>query len=113
MRKTNPLHLLKFGLQRTAGPYSWVKLGKAQGEHMFSAVHPITDITKLERHVRKVPKGDIALARRLTQRQYTLSSWHGSFDGPSRTYKTSRTIWLTRQIGVANSGLHSVWSALG
>jgi hypothetical protein len=24
MRKTNPLHLLKFGLQRTAGPYSWV-----------------------------------------------------------------------------------------
>jgi hypothetical protein len=27
MRKTNPLHLLKFGLQRTAGPYSWVKSG--------------------------------------------------------------------------------------
>src|ERR1700722_4826580 len=26
MRKTNPLHLLTFGLQRTAGPYSWVKL---------------------------------------------------------------------------------------
>jgi len=26
MRKTNPLHLFKFGLQRTAGPYSWVKL---------------------------------------------------------------------------------------
>src|SRR6187397_3070920 len=25
MRKTNPLHLFKFGLQRTAGPYSWVK----------------------------------------------------------------------------------------
>ena len=24
MRKTNP-HLLKFGLQRTAGPYSWVR----------------------------------------------------------------------------------------
>ena len=24
MRKTNPLHLLKFGLQRTAGPYRWV-----------------------------------------------------------------------------------------
>src|SRR4029077_20011538 len=24
MRKTNPLHLLKFSLQRTAGPYSWV-----------------------------------------------------------------------------------------
>ena len=30
MRKTNPLHLLKFGLQRTAGPYSWVKIGKAR-----------------------------------------------------------------------------------
>jgi hypothetical protein len=27
MRKTNPLHLLKFGLQRTAGPYSWVISG--------------------------------------------------------------------------------------
>ena len=24
MRKTNPLHLIKFGLQRTAGPYSRV-----------------------------------------------------------------------------------------
>src|ERR1700739_2687578 len=24
MRKTNPLHLLTFGLQRTAVPYSWV-----------------------------------------------------------------------------------------
>ena len=27
MRKTNPLHLFTFGLQRTAGPYSWVKTG--------------------------------------------------------------------------------------
>jgi len=26
MRKTNPLHLLTFGLQRTAGPYSLVRL---------------------------------------------------------------------------------------
>ena len=24
MRKTNPLHFFTFGLQRTAGPYSWV-----------------------------------------------------------------------------------------
>ena len=24
IRKTNPLHLLTFGLQRTAGPYRWV-----------------------------------------------------------------------------------------
>jgi hypothetical protein len=28
MRKTIPLHLLKFGLQRTAGPYSWVNLDR-------------------------------------------------------------------------------------
>ena len=27
MRKTNPLHLFTFGLQRTAGPYKWVKPG--------------------------------------------------------------------------------------
>ena len=27
MRKTNPLHFFTFGLQRTAGPYSWVRLG--------------------------------------------------------------------------------------
>jgi hypothetical protein len=27
MRKTNPLHFFTFGLQRTAGPYSWVKTG--------------------------------------------------------------------------------------
>src|SRR5258708_10686826 len=25
MRKTNPLHFFTFGLQRTAGPYKWVK----------------------------------------------------------------------------------------
>jgi len=40
MRKTNPLHFFTFGLQRTAGPYSWVKTGKAQCEHMFSALPP-------------------------------------------------------------------------
>src|ERR1700750_100338 len=27
MRKTNPLHLFTFGLQRTAGPYRWVMNG--------------------------------------------------------------------------------------
>ena len=46
MRKTNPLHLLKFGLQRTAGPYSWVKRRNARCEQMFSAVHPTTDIAQ-------------------------------------------------------------------
>ena len=44
-------------LRRSVEPT--VKTGKALCEHMFSAVHPITDITKLERHVRKVPKGDV------------------------------------------------------
>lgn len=29
MRKTNPLHLLKFGLQRTAGPYRMGWTGRA------------------------------------------------------------------------------------
>ena len=37
-----------------------VKTGKAQCEHMFSAVHPITDIAKILRHVRFVPTVDIA-----------------------------------------------------
>jgi hypothetical protein len=31
-------------LQRTAGPYMWVKTGKAQIEHMISASHPRADI---------------------------------------------------------------------
>ena len=30
MRKTNPLHLLKFGLQRTAGPYKGATSGLMQ-----------------------------------------------------------------------------------
>src|ERR1700746_3196347 len=40
MRKTNPLHLFTFGLQRTA---------------VFSAVAPTTDIQRLLRRVRFVP----------------------------------------------------------
>jgi hypothetical protein len=36
----------------------WVKTGRTHREQMFSAVHPITGITKLERHVRKVPVAD-------------------------------------------------------
>jgi hypothetical protein len=51
MRKTNPLHLFKSGLQRTAGPYSWVKTGKARSEQMFSVLHPITDLGTAERIV--------------------------------------------------------------
>ena len=41
--------------RRTNATSAWVKTGKAQYEQMFSALHPTTDITKLERHVRKVP----------------------------------------------------------
>jgi hypothetical protein len=36
MRKTNPLHFFTFGLQRTAGPYRWVKLRRTQCEQMYS-----------------------------------------------------------------------------
>ena len=37
MRKTIPLHLLKFGLQRTAGPYKWViRVGLT-----FGPLHPV------------------------------------------------------------------------
>jgi len=35
MRKTNPLHLLTFGLQRTAGPYSWVKRRRSRAFSAF------------------------------------------------------------------------------
>src|SRR5260370_34672281 len=55
MRKTNPLHFFTFGLQRTAGPYRWVKTGKAHPEQMSSAVHPITDSSRTSVHVRFVP----------------------------------------------------------
>ena len=58
MRKTNPLHFFTFGLQRTAGPYSWVKTGKAQCEHMFSALPLRADIAQQSRHVRFVPVPD-------------------------------------------------------
>jgi len=37
---------------------AWVKTGKAQREHIFSAVHPTTDIAKMLRHVRFVPISD-------------------------------------------------------
>ena len=59
MRKTNPLHFFTFGLQRTAGPYSWVKSGKAQCEHMFSALPLRADIAQQSRHVRSVLLADI------------------------------------------------------
>jgi len=36
-----------------------VKTGKARCEHMFSAVHSITDIAKILRHVRFVPATEV------------------------------------------------------
>jgi hypothetical protein len=38
---------------------SWVKTGKAQCEHMFSALPPRADIAQYSRHVRFVPHPDI------------------------------------------------------
>ena len=38
----------------------WVKIGKAPCEHMFSAVHPTTDIAKILRHVRFLPIPEVA-----------------------------------------------------
>jgi hypothetical protein len=45
MRKTNPLHLLKFGLQRTAGPYSWVIRDRVDPPPVTSALPPTSDMS--------------------------------------------------------------------
>jgi hypothetical protein len=42
MRKTNPLRLLKFGLQRTAGPYKWVISDGFGDVRATSGVRPTT-----------------------------------------------------------------------
>src|ERR1700730_15231386 len=55
MRKTNPLHLFTFGLQRTAGPYSWVKVGRTQSEQMSSGLPLRADIARCGRHFAFVP----------------------------------------------------------
>jgi hypothetical protein len=60
MRKTNPLHLFTFGLQRTAGPYRWVKLRNTQREQMFSGLPRVTDIVRPVRLVRFVPNPEVA-----------------------------------------------------
>src|ERR1700722_19184633 len=59
MRKTNPLHFFTFGLQRTAGPYRWVKLRRTQCEHMFSALPSSSDIARRIRHVSKMPTSEV------------------------------------------------------
>jgi hypothetical protein len=53
MRKTNPLHFFTFGLQRTAGPYSWVKRVIMTTRRLLPVFpHHIGDAG---RHVSKVP----------------------------------------------------------
>src|ERR1700745_1116627 len=39
-RKTYHLRIITFGLQRAAGPYSWVTTGRTQREHNKSAYPP-------------------------------------------------------------------------
>jgi len=46
-------------LQRTAGPYIWVKAGKAHCEDMFSALPLSADIAQRSRHIRFVPISEI------------------------------------------------------
>src|SRR5258706_10941387 len=52
----------------------WVKTGKAQWEHMFSALPPTTDIERPRRHVRVVPEADLrpasAIGAKLTPEHY-------------------------------------------
>src|SRR5260370_42179438 len=54
--KWTPLFACMSTVAGRSGPATqcprWVKTGKAPCEHMFSAVHPTTDIAKILRHVR-------------------------------------------------------------
>src|SRR5450631_1643628 len=47
-----------FGTVQADGCPSWVKLGNARSEPMFSALPPTTDIERPLRHVRFVPATD-------------------------------------------------------
>src|ERR1700674_2306950 len=49
MRKTNPLHLLTFGLQRTAGPYSWVKRRHSRALSSF-LLYPRRQTSTVDEH---------------------------------------------------------------
>jgi hypothetical protein len=48
-RKTNHLQIITFGLQRTAGPYRWVKRRNTRWEQMFSALPPKADSNQTSR----------------------------------------------------------------
>jgi hypothetical protein len=58
-RKTNHLQIITFGLQRAAGPYRWVKSGKARSEHIPSGLPPGADIVDGFWHFRFVPLMDM------------------------------------------------------
>jgi hypothetical protein len=45
MRKTNPLHLFTSGLQRTAGPYSWVIRRPRRPAGPYSGLPPKADVS--------------------------------------------------------------------
>src|ERR1700738_2459294 len=45
MRKTNPLHFFTFGLQRTAGPYNWVRNGSGATRAYGSASCPLDQLS--------------------------------------------------------------------
>src|SRR6202035_720962 len=49
-------------LQRTAGPYIWVKPGRTQSEQMSSGLPLKADITRCMRHVSNVPATDSCTA---------------------------------------------------
>ena len=58
MRKTNPLHLLKFGLQRTAGPYSRV-IRDQIGRSAPCPVFPLASELRTSLMVRFVPTAEV------------------------------------------------------
>jgi hypothetical protein len=74
----HPLHLFTSGLQRTAGPYRWVKTGNTRSEQMTSALPPKADSSRTSGHVRKVPEGDIWVY------STTSSAWASNVVGTTR-----------------------------
>ena len=62
MRKTNPLHFFTFGLQRTAGPYRWVK------NVLMAPGYRGTDIILSARLIQFVPRPEVIIrSHRLCQ----------------------------------------------
>src|SRR5262249_58106371 len=46
-------------LHCTAGPYTWVRFGRTQVEHIWSDIPSIADIARTSRNFRDVPEADI------------------------------------------------------